>query len=64
MYEQVKDQWAWQLEQGQELNALKEKVDVTQETGVTNHILDNQTALGLATLNGRVETLEKQGRVL
>ena len=29
MYERVKDQCVWQLEQGQELSALKEKLDVT-----------------------------------
>ena len=64
MYERVKDQQAWQLEQGQELSALKEKVDATQETGVTNHILDNQTALGLATLDGHVEVLDTGGEGL
>ena len=35
-----------------------------QETGVTNHILDGQTAMGLASLDGHVELLEKQGRFL
>ena len=35
-----------------------------QETGVTNHVLDGQTVMGLASLNGRVELLEKQGRFL
>ena len=64
MYERVKDQRAWQLEQGRELSALKEKVDAMQETGVANHILDGQTAMGLASLNGRVELLEKQGKFL
>ena len=64
MYERVKDQRAWQLEQGRELNALKEKIDVTQEIGVTNSVLDSQTAMGLAGLDGRVELLEKQGRFL
>ena len=64
MYEQVKDQQAWQLEQGQELSALKEKIDATQEIGVANHVLDGQTAMGLAGLDGRVELLEKQGRFL
>ena len=54
----------WQLEQGQELSTLKEKVDVMQETGVANHVLDGQTAMGLAGLNGRVKLLEKQGRFL
>ena len=54
----------WQLEQEQELNTLKEKVDAAQETGVANCVLDNQTALGLATLNGHVEVLERQGRFL
>ena len=64
MYEQVKDQRAWQLEQGQELSALREKIDAVQDTGVANCILDNQTAQGMATLNGRVEVLEKQGSFL
>ena len=64
MYERVKDQQAWQLEQGQELSALKEKIDVTQEIGVANRVLDGQTAMGLAGLDGRVELLEKQGRFL
>ena len=64
MYEQVKDQRAWQLEQGRELSALREKIDAAQDTGVTNRVLDNQTALGLASLDGRVETLEGQGRFL
>ena len=64
MYEQVKDQRAWQLEQGRELNALKEKIDATQEIGVANHVLDGQTAMGLAGLNGHVKLLEKQGRFL
>ena len=60
----MKDQRAWQLEQGQELSALREKVDAVQDTGVTNCILDNQTAQGMATLDGRVETLEKQWKFL
>ena len=64
MYEQVKDQRAWQLEQGQELSALKEKIDATQEIGVANCVLDGQTAMGLAGLDGHVELLEKQGRFL
>ena len=64
MYERVKDQRAWQSEQGQELSALKEKIDATQEIGVTNRVLDGQTAMGLAGLNGCVKLLEKQGRFL
>ena len=64
MYEQVKDQRVWQLEQGRELSALKEKVNVTQEIGVANRVLDGQTAMGLAGLDGCVELLEKQGRFL
>ena len=36
----------------------------TQETGVANGVLDSQTALGLATLDGRIEILERQGRFL
>ena len=60
----MKDQRAWQLEQGRELSALKEKIDATQEIGVTNRVLDGWTAMGLAGLNGRVELLEKQGRFL
>ena len=64
MYERVKDQRAWQLEQGRELSALREKIDVAQDTGVANRVLDNQTALGLTSLDGRVETLESQGRFL
>ena len=52
------------MEQGQELSALKEKMDATQETGVTNRILDGQMAMGLASLDGHVELLEKQGRFL
>ena len=60
----MKDQQAWQLEQGRELSTLKEKVDVMQETGVANHILDGQTAMGLASLDRRVNLLEKQGRFL
>ena len=35
-----------------------------QETGVTNRILDGQMAMGLASLDGRVKLLEKQGRFL
>ena len=64
MYERVKDQRAWQLEQGQELSALKEKIDTTQEIGVANRVLDGQTAMGLAGLDGHVKLLEKQGRFL
>ena len=64
MYERVKDQRVWQLKQGQELSALKEKIDVTQEIGVANCVLDGQTAMGLAGLNGCVKLLEKQGRFL
>ena len=60
----MKDQRAWQLKQSQELSALKEKIDVTQETGVANRVLDGQTAMGLASLDGHVELLEKQGRFL
>ena len=52
------------MEQGQELSALKEKIDATQEIGVANHVLDGQTAMGLAGLNGHIELLEKQGRFL
>ena len=52
------------MEQGQELSALKEKIDVTQETGVTNCVLDSQTAMGLAALDGHIELLERQGRFL
>ena len=37
---------------------------MTQEIGVANHVLDGQTAMGLAGLDGRVELLEKQGRFL
>ena len=54
----------WQLEQGQELSALKEKIDATQEIGVANRVLDGQTAMGLASLDGHVKLLEKQGRFL
>ena len=64
MYERVKDQRVWQLEQGRELSALKEKIDATQEIGVANRVLDGQTAMGLAGLDGRVKLLEKQGRFL
>ena len=64
MYEQVKDQRAWQLEQGRELSTLKEKINATQEIGVANCVLDSQTAMGLASLDGCVELLEKQGRFL
>ena len=60
----MKDQRAWQLEQGRELSALKEKIDATQEIGVANRVLDGQTAMGLAGLDGRVKLLEKQGRFL
>ena len=60
----MKDQHAWQLKQSQELSALKEKIDVTQETGVANRVLDGQTAMGLASLDGHVKLLEKQGRFL
>ena len=35
-----------------------------QETGVVNCVLEGQTAMGLASLDGRVELLEKQGRFL
>ena len=64
MYERVKDQRAWQLEQGQELSTLKEKIDATQEIGVAKCVLDGQTAMGLASLDGHVDLLEKQGRFL
>ena len=37
---------------------------MTQETGVTNCVLDSQTAMGLAALDGRIELLERQGRFL
>ena len=64
MYERVKDQRAWQLEQGWELSALKEKIDATQEIGVANCVLDGQMTMGLAGLDGCVKLLEKQGRFL
>ena len=64
MYERVKDQQVWQLEQGWELSVLKEKIDTTQEIGVANHVLDGQTAMGLAGLDGHIKLLEKQGRFL
>ena len=35
-----------------------------QETGVANHVLNGQTAMGLASLDGCVKLLEKQGRFL
>ena len=37
---------------------------MTQEIGVANCILDGQTAMGLADLDGRAKLLEKQGRFL
>ena len=37
---------------------------MTQEIGVASHVLDGQTAMGLAGLDGHVELLEKQGRFL
>ena len=37
---------------------------MTQETGVANHILDGQTAMGLAALDGCIKLLERQGRFL
>ena len=43
---------------------VREKIDAVQDTGVTNRILDNQTAQGMATLDGRVKVLEKQGSFL
>ena len=43
---------------------MKEKIDATQEIGVANRVLDGQTAMGLASLDGHVELLEKQGRFL
>ena len=64
MYERVKDQRAWQLEQGRELSALKEKINMTQEIGVAYCVLDGQTAMGLTGLDGCVELLERQGRFL
>ena len=36
---------------------MKEKINTTQEIGVANHVLDGQTAMGLAGLDGRVELL-------
>ena len=58
MYKRVKDQRAWQLEQGRELSALREKIDTVQDTGVANCILDNQTAQGMATLDGCIKVLD------
>ena len=43
---------------------MKEKINTTQEIGVANCVLDGQTAMGLARLNGCVKLLEKQGRFL
>ena len=43
---------------------MKEKINATQEIGVANRVLDGQTAMGLAGLDGHVELLEKQGRFL
>ena len=37
---------------------------MTQEVGVANRVLDGQTAMGLAGLDGHVELLEKQGQFL
>ena len=37
---------------------------MTQEIGVANRVLDGQTAMGLAGLDGHVELSEKQGRFL
>ena len=64
MYKRVKDQCAWQLEQGRELSALKEKVDKARDIEVANRVLDNQTAMGLSSLDGRVGVLERQGEFL
>ena len=64
MYDRVKDQRAWQLEQGRELHALKKRLGAVQETGVANHVLDNQTAMGLSTLDGCVKVLERQGEFI
>ena len=60
----MKDQCAWQLEQGQELSILKEKINVTQETGVANCALDGQMAMGLASLDGCVKLFREAGEVL
>ena len=60
----MKDQCAWQLEQGRELSTLKERIDMTQEIEVANCVLDGQTAMGLVGLDRHVELLEKQGRFL
>ena len=40
------------------------KLEEVQETGVANRVLDNQTAMGLSTLDGRIEVLERQGAFL
>ena len=37
---------------------------MTQEIGVANRVLDGQTAMGLAGLDGCIKLLEKQGRFL
>ena len=39
-------------------------MDKTQEIEIANCVLDNQTAMGLSTLDGRVEVLERQGEFL
>ena len=48
----------------QELRVMKEKLDATQETRIVNRTLNNQTTQGLATLDGCVEVLERQGSFL
>ena len=39
-------------------------MDKTREIETANRVLDNQTAMGLSTLDGRVEVLERQGEFL
>ena len=50
----------WQLEQGQELSTLKEKLDVAQEVGVTNHLLGKGTSLDVKTLEGHIRVSESK----
>ena len=56
----TKDLHSWQLEQGQELNTMREKLDAAQDIRVTNRLLSEGTSMDVKTLDGHLGVTESK----
>ena len=61
MYQHTKDLQAWQLEEVRNVSELKTKWVETQDTGAATHLLANEAAMDMKSLEGCVKVLESQG---